>query len=358
MITKKPFGKVNGQEVTLYTMTNKSGASASVTNYGGILVSINVPDKDGVLGDVLLGYDSVEGYIPTNGYMGALIGRVGNRIDSGKATLNGAELTLAKNDGGVNHLHGGNVGFNEKIWTVEEAPNEGWDSLVLTTTSPDGEEGYPGNMNVKVTYTFTNCFKLIIHYEATSDKDTLCNLTNHAYFNLNGDGGAKVTEQIMQINADYFTPVSAKLIPTGELRPVDGTPFDLRGGVLIGANIGADDEQIGFGGGFDHNFCINGEGMREGAKVTDPASGRVMTVLTDLPAVQFYAANMLENTNVGKCGRAYTPRDGLCLETQTYPDAINHENFPSCVLKAGEKYDTKTVYAFSTVNGDCAVCGK
>jgi len=349
MITQKPFGKVNGQEVTLYTMTNNSGWSCSVTNYGGILVSINVPDKDGNLGDILLGCSSVEGYIPTNGYVGALIGRVGNRIDSGKATLNGVELTLAKNDGGVNHLHGGNVGFNEKIWNVEPVEEGGYDKLVLTTTSPDGEEGYPGNMDVKVTYAFTNCGKLVIHYEATSDKDTLCNLTNHAYFNLNGEGGNKVTEQIMQINADYFTPVGASLIPTGELRPVDGTPFDLRKGVRIGDRIDdTTDEQIRYGGGYDHNFCCNGEGLREIAKVTDPASGRVMTVQTDLPAVQFYAANML-NTMIGKCGREYGPRDGLCLETQTYPDAINHPNFPTCVLKAGEKYDTKTIYEFSTL---------
>lgn len=346
MITQKAFGKVNGNEVQLYTMTNKNGWSASVTNYGGILVSIIVPDRNGKMDDVLLGCTSVEGYIPTNGYVGALIGRFGNRINSGRCSLNGQNLVLAKNDGGVNHLHGGNSGFNEKIWNVETQENDGYDSLVLTTFSPDGEEGYPGNMDVKVTYSFTDCGKLVIHYEATSDKDTLCNMTNHAYFNLNGEGGAKVTEQIMQINADCFTPVGETLIPTGEIRSVEGTPFDLRKGVKIGDNIDADDEQIRIGCGFDHNYCLNGEGMREGAKVTDPATGRVMTMYTDQPAVQFYAGVMLDGNMIGKCGRGYTRCDGLCLETQTYPDAINHPDFPTCVLKAGEKYDTKTIYEF------------
>lgn len=350
MISQKPFGVANGENVTLYTMTNKTGASVSVSSYGGILVSIVVPDKDGKLSDVLLGCSSVEGYIPTNGYVGALIGRVGNRIGKGECTLNGKELHLAKNDGGVNHLHGGDSGFNEKIWSVSAVEGVEEDHLLLTLVSPDGEEGYPGTLHVQVTYSFNDKDELKIHYEAVSDKDTLCNLTNHAYFNLNGEGGEKITNHIIQINANYYTPTDSALIPTGELRSVEGTLFDLRKGVRIGDRIDSkEDEQLVNGGGYDHNFCINGSGMRIGAVVSDPDSGRVMTVCTNLPAVQFYAGNMLNGKMIGKCGRAYTPRDGLCLETQTYPDAIHHPNFPTSVLKAGEKYDTTTIYAFSAV---------
>lgn len=347
MITKQPFGQAFKKPATLYTLTNKSGASVSISSYGGILVSLRVPDRDGVLGDVLLGCDDASGYVPTNGYVGALIGRVGNRIGGGNCVVSGQFLALAKNDNGINHLHGGAIGFNEKHWQVEEQPNEGYDSLVLSTVSPDEEEGYPGTLTVRVTYTWTDCGKLIIHYEAVSDKDTLCNLTNHAYFNLNGEGSGSIEDHIMTIHADHFTPVTYSLIPTGEIRPVEGTPFDLRKGVVIGDNIHSDDEQMRFGGGFDHNFCLNGQGMRLCARVEAPQTGRVMEVSTDLPGIQFYAGNMLDGGMIGKCGRPYQPRDGFCLETQTYPDAVHHPHFPSCVLKAGEKYDTRTVYAFS-----------
>ena len=348
MITAKTFGKLPcGCNAVLYSMINASGAHVDVCNYGGILVSIVVPDASGKLGDVLLGYDSVEGYMPTNGYMGALIGRIGNRIDHGKCTLNGKEMQLAQNSNG-HHLHGGNVGFNEKVWNVTAKPGEGEDSLVLTVFSPDGEENYPGNLNVTVTYTFTDDNALSIHYEATSDKDTFLNMTNPAYFNIGGEGGDKIYDQIITIHADRFTPTDATLIPTGELKDVTGTVFDLRGGVRIGDRIDLDDPQLKAGQGYDHNFCLNGEGMREAVVLTDPKSGRVMKVITDQPGVQFYASNCLTETKTGKCGHGYTPRDGLCLETQCYPDAPNHANFPSIVLKAGEKYDTTTTYAFST----------
>lgn len=345
MITKRSFGTLpTGEETTLYTLKNASGEYVEICDYGGILVSLYVRDKDGALGDVLLGCKSAADYSPNNGYIGALIGRVGNRINKGECVLNGAALKLACNSSG-NHLHGGDHGFNEKIWKAE--PING-DSLRLSIVSPDGEEGYPGELKLDVTYTFTDKCELSIHYEAVSDKDTLVNLTNHAYFNLNGEGGAKVTNQWISINADAFTPCDAGLIPTGEIRPVDGTHFDFREARRIGDEIdNFADDQLRYGGGYDHNFCIPGKGFRKAAEVYSPDTGRVMTVYTDQPAVQFYAGNMLDGTMPGKCGRKYTPRDALCLETQNYPDAVNHPNFPNPVLKAGEKYDTRTVYAFT-----------
>ncbi len=351
MITAKTFGKLpSGDNAVLYSLVNESGSHVDICNYGGILVSIVVPDTEGKAGDVLLGCKTVEDYIPNNGYLGALIGRVGNRIGKGRCVLNGKQLVLAQNNG-ENHLHGGDHGFNEKVWDARTVPGEGEDSLVLTTVSEDGEENYPGRLEVKVTYTFTDKNELKIHYEAVSDKDTLCNLTNHAYFNIGGEGGDKITGEYIQINADAFTPTDAALIPTGELRCVEGTPFDLRKPVRIGDRI--DDktcDQLVYGQGYDHNFCLNGTGLREAAVVTDPKSGRVMKVYTDLPGVQFYAGNCLDGTMKGKCGRVYTPRDALCLETQNYPDAVNHPEFPDAVLKAGEKYDHTTIYAFSVTD--------
>ena len=347
-ILKKSFGKLPcGKEADLYILKNASGASVEITNFGGIVRAINVPDRDGNLGDVLLGYNDVNGYIPCCGYIGALIGRVGNRIANGECVVSGQKLTLAKNEGGKNHLHGGDHGFNEKLW--EATPIEGvcQDMLILKYTSEDGEENYPGKLQVMVTYTFTDENELMIRYEAVSDKDTLCSLTNHSYFNLSGESSGKtILDHTMEINADTFTVVDDECIPTGEMRKVDGTPFDLREGKRIGDGIDADDEQIRFGKGYDHNFNLNDDGLRFAARVAAPDTGRVMNVFTDMPAIQFYAGNMIDCVNPGKSGAFYQKRQALCLETQYAPDSVNHPNFPDSVLYAGEKYDFTTIFSF------------
>jgi Galactose mutarotase and related enzymes len=357
-ISKKPFGTTPaGQQATLYTMTNASGASVAVTDFGGILQSINVPDKNGVLGDVLLGYPSVEGYTPLNGYIGALIGRVGNRIAHGVCTLNGEELHLAKNERGVTHLHGGDLGFDRKLWDATPVEGICEDKLILKLVSPDGEEGYPGTLKVMVTYTWTDENELYLHYEAVSDKDTLCNLTNHAYFNLEGEGSGAVLDHSFEINADTFTVVAdSDCIPTGEQRDVKGTPFDLREAKTMreGLEKFEGNDQLTYGGGYDHNSNVNDAdvGMRFAARVTAPKSGRGMDVFTDMPAIQFYGGNGLEGINAGKCGRLYTRREGFCLETQYAPDSINHPEFPDSVLRAGEKYDFMTIFSFDAEGGE------
>ena len=351
-ITKKPFGKLPcGCEADLYIMKNASGASVEITNFGGIIKAINVPDRNGNIADVVLGYNDVNGYIPCCGYIGALIGRVGNRIADGKFTLNGVDYQLAKNENGVTHLHGGEVGFDKKLWDVTPIEGIGQDMLIMKLTSEDGEENYPGKLNVMVTYTFTDDNELMLRYEAMSDKDTLCSLTNHCYFNLAGEASGKtILDHTMEINADTFTVVDEKCIPTGEMRKVDGTPFDLRSAKRIGDAYPFDYEQMVFGKGYDHNFNLNDEGLRFAACLTDNESGRTMNVFTDMPAVQFYAGNMLEGINPGKCGEKYKLHQGLCLETQYAPDSINHENFPDSVLSAGEKYDFTTIFSFDVVD--------
>ena len=356
-IIKKSFGRLaDGRETDLYIMTNASGASVEITNYGGILRAINVPDQNGVLGPVVLGYNDVNGYVPTCGYLGALIGRVGNRIAGGECELNGEKLTLAKNENGVTHLHGGNVGFNLKLWDVTPIEGICQDQLILKYTSPDGEEGYPGTLKVMVTYTFTDENELMLRYEAVSDQDTLCNLTNHTYFNLCGEAsGKKILDHIFEMNCDTFTVVDERCIPTGEQRDVTGTPFDFRAPTRAGDRLAMtqEDEQLRFGTGIDHNFNINDfeAGLRFAVEVSDPDSGRVMDVFTDMPAVQFYAANNLHGVNPGSSGRVYAPHEGFCLETQFAPDSINHPEFIDSVLRAGEKYDFTTIFAFD-VMGD------
>ena len=357
-ISCKSFGKLpDGREAALYTMTNASGASVEISNYGGIIRAINVPDKAGRLGNVVLGYNDVSGYVPTCGYLGALIGRVGNRIANGECELNGKKLTLAKNEGGVTHLHGGNVGFNEKFWDVTPIEGICEDTLILKYVSPDGEEGYPGTLRVLVTYTWTDENELIVRYEALSDQDTLCNLTNHTYFNLNGEAGGKTIEDhVFEMNCDTFTVVDARCIPTGEQRDVTGTPFDLREPKRVGDSLALTDrdEQLGFGQGIDHNFNINDfeAGLRFTAEVTDPDSGRVMDVFTDMPAVQLYCGNCLEGIHPGSSGRVYGKREGFCLETQFAPDSINHPEFIDSVLHAGEKYDFTTIFAFDIADAE------
>ena len=342
-IVKKSFGKLpDGREADLYILTNKSGASVEITNYGGIIRAINVPDRAGKLGNVVLGYNDVAGYVPTCGYLGALIGRVGNRIAKGECELNGQKLTLAKNERGVTHLHGGNVGFNEKLWDVTPVEGICEDDLILKYTSPDGEEGYPGTLKVKVTYTFDDENALTIRYEADTDQDTPVNLTNHAYFNLNC--GGKITNHTLTLDCSRLTVVDDECIPTGELRDVTGTVFDFRGGRLIGQDIDADDEQIKNGKGYDHNFVIDGTGFRRCARLE--GQGRSLTVYTDLPGVQFYAGNMLESDHPGKQGEKYYAREGMCLETQFHPDSVNQPSFPDSVLKAGAHYDHSTKFVF------------
>ncbi len=352
-IKTEPFGKTSGgAQVNVYTLTNANGVEARILNYGGRIVSLKVPDKQGALGDVVLGFDTFDGYEKDNPFFGALVGRYGNRIAKGHFTLDGHQYTLAVNNG-ENALHGGLKGFDKQIWTVKPSETKDGQSLELQYVSKDGEEGYPGTLTATVTYTLTNANELRIHYQATTDKPTVVNLTNHSYFNLAGAGNGDILGHELMLNADKFTPVDKGLIPTGELRPVDGTPFDFRKATAIGARINADDEQIKLGGGYDHNFVLNGQAgtMRLAARATDPKSGRVLEVSTTEPGVQFYTGNFLDGTLHGKGGKVYNKRYGFCLETQHYPDSPNKPSFPSTVLRPGQKYDTTTVFKFSTTGG-------
>jgi aldose 1-epimerase len=347
-LKSKPFGKTRaGEPVELYTLTNSKGMQADIMTYGGILVSLKTPDRGGKVADMVLGFDSLDGYVtdPPPPYFGALIGRYGNRIGGGRFSLNGTEYKLAQNNG-PNHLHGGLRGFDKVVWKARTPDAQ---SLELTYLSKDGEEGYPGNLTVTVTYTLTENNELKLDYRATTDKDTVLNLTNHSYFNLAGQGEGDVLGHQIMINADRFTPVDSGLIPTGELRSVEGTPFDFRQARVIGERIDAADEQIKFGKGYDQNFVLNraGSGLEVAARVTEPKSGRVMEVLTTEPGVQFYTGNNLDGSIHGKGGKVYGRRYGLCLETQHFPDSPNKPNFPSVVLKPGAQYLTTTVYKFS-----------
>ena len=348
MINKELFGKKpDGSEVYAYTLTNKSSASARILTMGGILANLYMPDRDGKLADVIFGFDSVDDYLNGGGYQGALIGRYGNRIGSGRFTLNGVTYQLALNDNGKNHLHGGNVGFNQKLW--DAVPFETADScgLILTLTSPDGEENYPGKLDVTVTYTLTDKNELKIHYEAESDADTIVNLTNHSYFNLGGYSSGNILDHTLWVDADSITEINGDLIATGKAYPVDGTPFDFRKPEKIGARIESDDPQVKFGGGYDHNFNLNkGSAFAKAAELYDEKSGRVMSVYTDQPGVQIYTSNMMNGDVKFKGGLAQIPRSAICLETQHAPDSPNHPEFPTTTLRAGEKYDTTTVYAF------------
>lgn len=344
-ITEKPFGTADGMPVTLYTLRNGS-AQVSICNYGGIVTSINVPDKNGKIGDVVLGYDNLADYIKSSPYFGALIGRYGNRIAKGKFTLDGKEYTLATNNG-VNALHGGLKGFDKVIWNARPVQSPDGPSLELTYFSKDGEEGYPGNLSAKAVYTLTSDNALKLEFTATTDKDTVINLTHHSYFNLAGKGD--VLNYIVMIDADKFTPVDSTLIPTGELRPVEGTPFDFRTPTAIGARIKEDDEQLKFANGYDDNWCLNNStgALRLAARVYEPTSGRVLEVFSTEPGLQFYTGNFLDGTLKGKGGWVYQFRDAFCMEPQHYPDSPNHPDFPSVVLKPGEVYHNTIVYRFS-----------
>ncbi|OPJ58089.1 aldose epimerase family protein [Clostridium oryzae] len=347
-ITKKFFGKTdNGEEVNIFALTNNNGFSARIIDYGATIVSIFAPDKNGRVDDVVLGYDDLESYAKGPGYIGALIGRYGNRIKAGRFTLNGKEYILAKNDGN-NHLHGGIVGFDKAVWKAETITKDGKEALQMSYTSKDGEEGYPGNLDVKVIYTVTDDNALSIEYIAFSDKDTIINLTNHSYFNLGGHKSGSILNNTLKLEADKFTVVDNEAIPTGELRNVEGTPLDFRKPTAIGDRIDQKDEQLLNVGGYDHNFVLNrtGKGLEKAAAVYDPKSERTMEVYTNKPGVQLYTANFLGKDLKGKDGAVYQNREALCLETQFFPDSINHENFPSPILKAGERYDYTTIYKF------------
>jgi aldose 1-epimerase len=340
---KLSWGKTPaGEPVELYTLRNAKGAQARIATYGGIVVSLEMPDRSGAMGDVVAGFDSLDGYLKPPPYFGAIIGRYGNRIGKGRFSLDGVEYTLAKNDG-ENHLHGGIRGFDKRVWAVTASSPQ---SLELEYLSKDGEEGYPGNLSVTVAYTLTDANELKIDYSATTDKDTVVNLTNHSYFNLAGAGDILGHEVV--IDADRFTPVDKGLIPTGELRSVAGTPFDFRTPKTIGERIEQKDEQLLFGHGYDHNWVLNrsGSGLEIAARVADPKSGRVMEVLTTEPGLQFYTGNFLDGTLQGK-GKLYARRSAFCMETQHFPDSPNKPNFPSTILRPGEKYQTTTVYRFS-----------
>jgi aldose 1-epimerase len=348
-ITKASFGKTaEGTVVDLYTLTNAHGLEARITNYGGIVVSLKVPDRNGRLDDVVLGFDKLDDYLKGHPYFGALVGRYGNRIAKGKFTLSGKTYTLATNNG-PNALHGGLKGFDKAVWQAKEAVMQDGPALELTYASKDGEEGYPGNLTAKVVYTLTNKDELRVEYAATTDQDTVVNLTQHSYFNLAGAGSQDILEHRMMLNAEKFTPVDSTLIPTGELRAVKGTPFDFTSPTAIGARISQDEEQIRFGKGYDHNFVLKGGGgsLELAARVTEPTTGRIMEAYTTEPGVQFYTGNFLDGTNIGKGGKAYKFRYGFCLEAQHFPDSPNHPAFPSTVLKPGQKYKQTTVYRFS-----------
>jgi aldose 1-epimerase len=346
-VTKQPFGKTAaGEDVNSYTLTNSKGMEVTITDYGATVVTLKVPDRAGKIADVALGFDSLDGYLKDNNpYFGAIVGRYGNRIAKGVFVLDGVKYTLARNNGD-NSLHGGNKGFDKAVWKAKEGPGE---SLELTYLSKDGEEGYPGNLSTTVTYTVTDNNELKIDYNATTDKATVVNLTNHTYFNLAGQGEGDILGHEMTINADRFTPVDAGLIPTGELKPVEGTLFDFRKPTAIGARINDKDQQLLFGKGYDHNFVLNraGDGLSLAARVTEPKTGRIMEVLTTEPGIQFYTGNFLDGTIRGKGGKVYPQRGAFCLETQHFPDSPNQQSFPSVVLKPGGRHQTTTVYRFS-----------
>jgi aldose 1-epimerase len=347
-ISKAPFGKTpEGMAVEIYTLRNASGMEACITNYGGLVVSLKTPDKSGKFDDVVLGYDTLDAYIKRNPFFGALVGRCGNRIAKGKFSLNGKNYSLATNNG-VNHLHGGVKGFDKVVWTAKTVETADGPALQLRYLSKDGEEGYPGNLSVTATYTLTADNALRLDYEATTDKDTICNLTHHSYFNFRG--GGDVLDYLVQINAQRFTPGDATQIPTGELRPVAGTPFDFRKPIAIGARINNSDEQLQFAKGYDHNWVFDKPPGQLGvvARVVDKISGRCMEVLTTEPGVQFYSGNHLDGTIIGKGGRVYPPRSAFCMEPQHFPDSPNHSDFPSVELKPGQVYKNTIMYRFST----------
>lgn len=348
-ISKSEFGQTeDGQNVEKYSMQNSNGMSIDVITYGGIITSWTAPDKNGQYKNVVLGYDNLEQYIESTPYFGAIIGRYGNRIAKGKFSIDGTEYSLETNDG-PNHLHGGIKGFDKVVWTASEEKSSNNTSLKLTYVSQDGEGGYPGNLTTTVVYTLTNDNALEVSYEATTDKKTIVNLTQHSYFNLSGDFSKNILDHELTIDADAYLPVDATLIPTGEFRLVENTPFDFRQAKSIGQDIEEENDQLTKGKGYDHCWVLNNQGgFRKVSTAYHPATGRYLEVYTDEPGIQFYCGNFLDGTLPIPGGGTFGHRSGFCLETQHYPDSPNQEQFPSVVLAPGKKYTTKTTFKFST----------
>ena len=348
-VTRERFGVApDGKPVDVYTLVNARGIRTRILTYGGIIQTLETPDRAGKLDDVVLGFDDLQGYVKSSPYFGAIVGRYGNRIARGRFTLDGQTYTLATNNG-PNHLHGGIKGFDKVVWGAESFRGDTAVGLVLTHTSPDGHEGYPGTLRSKVTYTLTNRDELVIDSEATTDKATIVNLTNHTYWNLAGDGTRDIVGHVMMIESSAIVPVDSTLIPTGQLLPVAGTPFDFRTPTPVGARIADPHVQIRYGGGYDHTFVVNrpsGPALSHAVRLTEPTTGRALDIFTTEPGVQVYSGNFLDGSFAGKRGRVYRRRFGLALETHHYPDSPNQPGFPSVVLRPGETYRTRTVFRF------------
>lgn len=347
-VTKEAYGETPDGPADLYTLKNANGLEVGITNYGGIIVSIKAPDQNGSFADVVLGFDDLTGYLGPHPHFGTLVGRYGNRIGNARFAIGSETYTLAANNG-KNHLHGGNKGFGKVLLTGTEIATDDGTGVEMTYLSKDMEEGYPGNLQVTLSYVLTNDDELRIEYRATTDKATVVNLTNHSYFNLAGEGNGDILSHLLRINADNYTPVDEGLIPTGEIAPVEGTPFDFRKSMTIGARVESAHEQIRIGGGYDHNYVLNQESEGEmtlAAAVFERTSGRTLEVYTTEPGVQFYCGNFLDGSVVGKGGKAYQKRFGFCLETQHFPDSPNQESFPSTLLEPGQVYNTTTVFKF------------
>jgi len=346
-VEEQPFGTTKeGKKITLYTLTNSHHMEVRAMNYGAIIVSLRVPDRKGQVADIVLGHDTLEGYFDNSPHLGGLVGRYANRIANGSFTLDGVKYSLPKNNG-PNTLHGGIKGFDQAVW--QGTPLKSETGVAFSYLSKDGEEGFPGNLKVKVTYSLTEANELVIHYEATTDKPTVLNLSQHSYFNLAGEGTGDILNHEVMISADRFTPVDSTMIPTGELRPVKGTPLDFTTQTKVGARIDDNYEQLVLGKGYDHNFVINrkAEGLVSAARAYEPTSGRVMEISTDQPGIQFYTGNFLDGTVTGKQGHVYKQRYGLCFETQHFPDSPNHPEFPSTVLRPGQTFHSRTIFKFS-----------
>lgn len=350
-MTKEPFGHTpEGELVDLFTLSNVNGMRVKIMTYGGTIVSLETPDKHGQFADVTLGLKTLDDYIEGHPFLGPITGRFANRIGNATFSINGDVYTLAKNNGD-NSLHGGIVGFDKKVWKAEESHLNDNPVLKLHYVSKDGEEGYPGNLRCTVIYSLDNDNRFTIEYIAETDRATHVNLTNHAYFNLTGEGNGHILDHELMLNADSFTPMNEKQLPIGEIRSVKDTPLNFTEPKPIGAQIDTNDEQINYGKGYDHNFVLNKNGnhLSYGGKVVEPKSGRVMEFYTTQPGVQFYTGNVLDGSKEGKSGKVYSPRDGFCLETQHFPDTPNRPEFPTTLLKPGEKYHHKTIFQFKTV---------
>lgn len=348
-ISTEKFGEMlDGREIIKYSILNKLGASIEVINLGGIIVSMNLPDRDGNLNDIVLGYDNVTQYLRESPYMGAIVGRYANRIANGKFSINGELYTLDQNNN-KNALHGGLEGFDKKLWAATPFETNENAGVKLDLISEDGDQGYPGNLKVEVTYTFDDQNQLIVNYKATTDKTTVINISQHSYFNLDGHNSGHIEDHEIMINASHFTPIDITLIPTSEIATVENTPMDFRISKPIREDIDADFKQLDYGFGYDHNWVLNQNGLALAAKVYSPFSGRMMEIYSDQPGIQFYTGNFLDSTSTGKDNFAYPKRSGFCLETQHFPDSPNHENFPSTVLNPGEIFESKTAFRFSVV---------